>query len=150
MSRGNSDHESAAHLYRLIMVTTDLEHIGDSVSKSIITLAEKIRRKPAPALREGKEEIVDFYRQTINDLSEVLAAFTMNMRRWRGQFTHGKAPATHSTTDSSNRHMDRLFSRKPESLQTTSIHVDLIEEIRRIDHFVFRISAHILKVPNAG
>ena len=43
-------------------------------------------------------------------------------------------------------HMERLFNRKPESLQTTSIHSDLLEEIRRIDHFVFRISAHLLKI----
>ncbi|MBN1306697.1 MAG: Na/Pi cotransporter family protein [Chitinispirillaceae bacterium] len=148
MSRGELDNESAAHVYRLIMVTTDLEHIGDSVSKSIITLAEKIDASPLPLSAEGREEIVGFYRQTITDLNEVLAAFSMNDTELAQAVFSRKKSRDELYDRLFNRHMDRLFNRKPESLQTTSIHVDLLEEIRRIDHFVFRISAHILKVSN--
>ena len=149
MSRQELDAESAALAYQLIMITTDLEHIGDSVSKSVVILAEKIDTSPLPLSTEGRQEIIDFYRQTITDLSEVLAAFTMNDTVLARSVYDRKRARDARYDQLFNRHMDRLFNRKPESLQTTSIHIDLLEEIRRIDHFVFRISAHILKIHNA-
>jgi phosphate:Na+ symporter len=131
------------------MVTTDLEHIGDSVSKTIINLAEKIDTSPLPLSPEGKTEILDFFRQTITDLNEVLAAFTMNNHELARSIYNRKKERDTRYDQLFSRHMDRLFNRKPESLQTTSIHIDLLEEIRRIDHYVFRISAHLLKIYNA-
>lgn len=149
MSRQELDDDSAALAYELIMITTDLEHIGDSISKSVITLAEKIDASPLPLSAEGKEEIIGFYRQTITDLSEVLAAFTMSDTALARKVYDRKPDRDSHYDHLFSHHMDRLFNRKPESLQTTSIHIDLLEEIRRIDHFVFRISAHILKIHNA-
>ena len=148
MSRGELDAESAALVYRLIMVTTDLEHIGDIVSKSIIILAEKIDSSPLPLSSEGKAEIMDFYDHTITDLKNVLAAFNMNDTNAASAVYERKAINDEQFSRLFNRHMERLFNRKPESLQTTSIHIDLLEEIRRIDHFVFRIAARILKISN--
>lgn len=149
MSRQELDAESAALTYQLIMITTDLEHIGDSVSKSVVRLAEKIDMSPHPLSKEGKEEILLFYRQTITDLNEVLAAFTMsNTNLARMVYDRKQKRDTHYD-QLFNHHMNRLFRQKKESLQTTSIHIDLLEEIRRIDHFVFRISAHILEIHNA-
>ncbi|MBN1759437.1 MAG: Na/Pi cotransporter family protein [Chitinispirillaceae bacterium] len=149
MSRQELDADSAAHAYQLIMITTDLEHIGDSVSKSVVKLAEKIDASPLPLSEEGKEEIIGFYRQTTADLIEVLAAFTMNNTDLALTVFNRKQERDAHYDQLFGHHMDRLFNRKPESLQTTSIHIDLLEEIRRIDHFVFRVSAHILKIHNA-
>jgi phosphate:Na+ symporter len=146
MSKEELDNESADYTYKLLMITTDLEHIGDSISKNIINLAEKIDTSPLPLSTEGKEEILGFYRQAITDLGEVLAAFTMNKTDLAQMIFNRKKTRDEHYNQLFSRHMDRLFNRKPESLETTSIHIDLLEEIRRIDHFVFRISAHILKV----
>lgn len=146
MSKEELDNESADYVYKLLMITTDLEHIGDCISKSLIHLAEKIDTSPLPLSAEGKDEILGFYRQAITDLGEVLAAFTMNRTDLAQAIFNRKKMRDTRYNLLFNRHLDRLFSRKPESLQTTSIHIDLLEEIRRIDHFVFRISAHILQV----
>ncbi|MBN1549888.1 hypothetical protein JW979_00405, partial [bacterium] len=78
-----------------------------------------------------------------------LAAFTMSNLDLARTIYNRKNSRDELFATLFNRHMDRLFDRKPESLKTTSIHSDLLEEIRRIDHFVFRISAHVLKIHNA-
>jgi phosphate:Na+ symporter len=144
---GELDKKSADYSYQLIMVTTDLEHIGDSISKNVIVLAEKIIQSPLPLSVAGKSELLDFYRHTITDLSETLAAFTIADFDLAATVANRKKSRDELYGQLFNHHLDRLFNRKPESLQTTSIHIDLLEEIRKIDHYAFRIAGHILKLP---
>ncbi len=141
--------EQAKRTYQLIMVTTDIEHIGDIISKRIVELADKIASSPLPLSPEGKEEISRLFKLTVGRFKEVMAAFTMNDEQMaRGVFEH-KRESRALFEDFLSRHLDRLYKRKPESLQTTSIHVDLLEEIQRINHFSFRIAAHILEIHRA-
>jgi phosphate:Na+ symporter len=135
--------------YELIMVTTDIEHIGDIVSKSIITFAEKIDQSPTPLSQEGRQEIVDFFNTAIGLLREALAAFTISDIELARKIYGRKEAVKERFSSYVDRHMDRLYHRKTESLQTTSIHIDLLEEIQRINHFTFRIAAHVLKIYRA-
>jgi phosphate:Na+ symporter len=129
----------------LIMVTTDIEHIGDIVSKSIAELAEKMDRSPTPLSAEGKKEISDFFIVTIDLLREAFAAFTLNDRALAGKVFERKSAIKTQFSSFVDYHMNRLYKRKVESLQTTSIHIDLLEEINRINHFTFRIAGHVMK-----
>jgi phosphate:Na+ symporter len=138
--------EEAKRASMLIMVTTDLEHIGDIVSKSLVELAGKIDRSPVPLSTEGKQEIIDFFTATAALLSEALAAFTLNDRELAKK-VHGRKPEIGARFSSYvDFHVDRLYKHKVQSLQTTSIHIDLLEEINRINHFTFRIAEQVQKV----
>ena len=138
--------EEAKRASMLIMVITDLEHIGDIVSKSLVELAGKIDRSPVPLSTEGKQEIIVFFNATAGLLSEALAAFTLNDRELAKK-VYGRKPDIGARFSSYvDYHMDRLYKHKVQSLQTTSIHVDLLEEINRINHFTFRIAEQVQKV----
>jgi phosphate:Na+ symporter len=141
--------EEASRSYELIMVTTDIEHIGDIVSKSIIVFAEKIDRSPTPLSQEGRQELVDFFNIALGLLREALAAFTISDIELARKVYGRKEAVKDQFSSYVDRHMDRLYHRKTESLQTTSIHIDLLEEIQRINHFSFRIAAHVLKIYRA-
>ncbi|MGA2506717.1 MAG: Na/Pi cotransporter family protein [Chitinispirillaceae bacterium] len=141
--------DEASRAYELIMVTTDIEHIGDIVSKSIITFAEKIDQSPTPLSQEGRQEIVDFFNTAIGLLREAFAAFTISDIELARKIYGRKEAVKDRFSSYVDRHMDRLYHRKTESLQTTSIHIDLLEEIQRINHFTFRIAAHVLKIYRA-
>ncbi len=141
--------DEASRAYELVMVTTDIEHIGDIVSKSITEFAEKIDRSPTPLSAEGRQEIVDFFNTAIGLLREALAAFTISDRVLARKIYDRKESTKDLFSSYVDRHMNRLYNRKSESLQTTSIHIDLLEEIQRINHFTFRIAAHVLKIYRA-
>jgi phosphate:Na+ symporter len=149
MTREELDHEQATRSYELIMVTTDIEHIGDIISKSIISLSAKIESSPLPLSPEGKQEIIQFYSITVQMMKEAFAAFTISDSNLARRIFDRKKEVHEQYEQYLDRHMNRLYSRKPESLQTTSIHIDLLEEIQRINHFTFRIAAHVLKIFNA-
>lgn len=142
-------HEESAKAYELIMVTTELEHIGDIASKSIVELAGKIESSPYPLSAEGRQEILDFFEKTSDLLKKTIAAFTLNDKKLALEVFESKAVFKKDFEAYYNRHLERLYRRKIESLQTTSIHIDLIEEIDRINHFSFRIAAHVLSIYKA-
>lgn len=149
IAREELNPDQASKSYELLMITTDLEHIGDTVSKGIVPLSEKIESSPLPLSPEGRQEIQEFLEITSANFKEVIAAFVMNDQTLaRTVFERKKE--TYLTYDTLfDHHMIRLYNRKPESLQTTSIHSDLLEEIRRINHYSFRIAAHILHINKA-
>jgi phosphate:Na+ symporter len=149
IAREELGQDEASRSYELIMVTTDIEHIGDIVSKSITLFAEKIDRSPTPLSQEGLREIVAFFETSLNLLREALAAFTISDSELARRIFERKEAVKVQFTSFVNRHMDRLYRGKTESLQTSPIHVDLLEEIERINHFTFRIAAHILKIYRA-
>lgn len=142
--------EEAERVHELTMVTTDLEHIGDIVSKSILSFAEKIDHSPTPLSEEGRTELLAFFETTIDLLKQTLAGFTLDdaaiMRK-----IYDLKPGTKDQFEALvNQHMDRLYKQKKESLRTSSIHIDLLEEINRINHFTFRIVGNVLKIPRSG
>lgn len=149
ISREELNSDGAAKVYGLIMITTDLEHIGDTVSKGIAPLAERIESSPLPLSNEGRQEILDFFETTSANFKEVIAAFTMNDHILAGSVFGRKKEVYKLYDQLFEHHMNRLYNRKPESLQTTSIHSDLLEEIRSINHFSFRIADHILNIYKA-
>lgn len=145
ISREELNPEQASKAYQLIMVTTDLEHIGDLTSKGIAQLSEKIEFSPLPLSEEGKHEIMNFFEVTITNLKEVIAAFVLNDQLLASAVFQRKKEVYRTYDLLVEHHMNRLYLRKPESLQTTAIHSDLLEEIRRINYYAFRIATHMLK-----
>ena len=137
--------ETASRSYELIMITTDLEHIGDIISKSIVPLTEKIYESPVPLSAEGKREILEFLDRIIINFEDALVAFASN-DPIRAQIVLDRKHEIKTIYNQMfDRHMSRLYKNKAQSLQTTSIHVDLLEEICRINHFTTRITAGCLK-----
>lgn len=145
MSRGELENISADQAYQLIMLTTDLEHIGDSISKNVIVLADKIRQSPVPLSAEGKVELLTYYQKVITDLNDAMESMFSGDQLRADEVYRRKQERDTLYTQLFGQHLDRLFNRKPESLQTTSIHIDLLEEFRKIDHFVFRIAGHVAR-----
>ncbi|NLD99226.1 MAG: Na/Pi cotransporter family protein, partial [Fibrobacter sp.] len=148
ISREELNPDQTSQAYELIMITTDLEHIGDIVSKTIANLAEKIENSPLPLSSEGKQDILEFYDRSTTNLKEVLAAFVMRDHALAQSVSERKSEIRVTYDKLFERHMNRLYTRKPESLQTTAIHSDLLEEIRRINHYTFRIAENMLKENN--
>jgi Na+/phosphate symporter len=88
---------------------------------------------------------MDFFELTITNLKEVIAAFVLNDQLLASAVFQREKEVYRIYDLLFEHHMNRLYLRKPESLQTTSIHSDLLEEIRRINYYAFRIAAQIFK-----
>jgi phosphate:Na+ symporter len=144
ISREELGTDEAARAHELIMVATDIEHIGDIVSKSLTMLAGKMAGSPVPLSAEGKQEVVDFLSAAAQLLRDTLVAFASGDHELASRISGQKPQLKEKFESFVECHMQRLYRHKVESLQTTSIHIDLLEEIQRINHFSFRIAEHVL------
>jgi phosphate:Na+ symporter len=145
MGREELGNDESVRTSMLIILSTDIEHIGDIVSKSITELAEKIDRSPVPLSTEGREEINNFFSSSIDLLRETITAFSKGDGDLARTILGRKAAVESQFSSCIGFHMDRLYRHIAASLQTTSIHIDLLEEINRINHFTFRIADHVAK-----
>ncbi len=142
--------EDSRRSYELLMVTTDLEHIGDIVSKSIVVFAQKINDSTIPMPSSEKENLKRFYDKAIYLFSQTIEAFCKNDLNGASKIIAERNAFYERFESCCKHHFERLYHHHDPSLHQTAIFVDLMEEINRINDFTFRISAHMLGVGKAG
>jgi phosphate:Na+ symporter len=141
--------EQSSRAYTLIMITTELEHIGDIISKNIPSLTDKLAGKSLSLSGEGQREIERLYTETISRFRKSIDALSENdLESAQGIFDE-KQRFHESFQQYCDLHLDRLYRQNRTSLATTSIHMDILEEINRINHFTFRIAAHLCAIYRA-
>ncbi len=141
-------HESA-HAYELLMVTTDLEHIGDIVSKSIAPFAQKMDDSKLPFPDSEKQHVLDFYSKSCALLKNALKALADHDKALARSVYESRPQISDEFQGYCDKHLAGLYDKPAVAIQTTTIYIDLLEEIQRINSFVFRIAAHMLAIHRA-
>ncbi|MFP4415941.1 MAG: Na/Pi cotransporter family protein [Fibrobacterota bacterium] len=141
--------EDSRRSYELLMITTDLEHIGDIVSKSIVVFAKKLCEASSPLPSKEQKELFSFYEEAVYLFSQTMKAFENNNRSVAREVFEKRATLYARFESYCKHHFERLYHHHDSSLHQTAIHVDLMEEINRINLFTFRISAHLLGIAKA-
>ncbi len=139
-----SDGESR-RLYEIITLNTNLEHIGDIIDKNLRELAEKKIRKRYRFSPEGSAEIRDFHMRVTHSLQlalNVLASRDIALARQLFDEKPGMRAAERRATET---HYERLRSGVPESIETSSIHLDVLRDLKRIHGHVTAIAYPILE-----
>ncbi len=128
----------------LFFITDELEHIGDVVSKSLMVYAEKKIRQGFAFSDEGFGEIVAFHKQVEQSFRLALDALTTYDRGLaeKSRAERGKGMDTHITLH--NTHIERLKRGLQESIETSTIHLDLINDLERINFHISNIGYAIL------
>ncbi|MFW5775530.1 MAG: PhoU domain-containing protein, partial [Chitinivibrionales bacterium] len=149
LSESELSAEDSRRSYELLMITTDLEHIGDIVSKSIVVFARKISDSTPPLPSREQKELFAFYEEAMHLFSQTMEAFEKNNRAAAHEIFQRRTSLYARFESYCKRHFERLYRHHDSSLHQTAIHVDLMEEINRINIFTFRISAHLLGIAKA-
>jgi phosphate:Na+ symporter len=129
----------------LLHIVDELEHIGDVISKSLTVYAKKKIKSGFVFSKEGFSEIEGFFKfsgETLRMAIDALATFDNNLaikvkeRREEGRSLLSKYHDTH---------LDRLRKGFKESVETSTIHLDLISDLERINSHASNIGEHILQ-----
>lgn len=141
--------EQAARQIHLLNITTNLEAMGDIVNRDLVNLAKKLWRKNVTFSREGWEEIRDFFSKVTENYSLALAAFGDRSQELahkviRHERTLGELEATLKQN-----HLARLQTGLKESIDTSSIHLELLSELRRINTLLTVFAVAVIDRRNA-
>jgi phosphate:Na+ symporter len=118
--------------FELLLRTNDLENIGDIVDKNILELVRKNIKKGYVFSKEGWEEIQAFHTKVVECLRVSTAYFTSHDRTLAAKLMVLYEQIEDLTLDLSEQHVQRLHRGVKESLDTTSVHLDLLGNLQRI------------------
>jgi phosphate:Na+ symporter len=145
LSRRPLGEAESRRLFEIITLTTNLEHIGDIIDKNLRELAEKKIRKRYRFSEEGLAEIRDFHGRVSHSLQlalNVLASRDIGLAR---QLFDEKPAMRAAERRATENHYERLRSGVPESIETSSIHLDVLRDLKRIHGHITSIAYPILE-----
>lgn len=111
----------------------NLEHVGDIIDSHLSAIAEKRLSRQVKFSAEGAAELADFYRQTLENLQLAQSVFLTCNPVLARQLMAAKVAVRQVERRSSLRHLERIGGRLPEALDTSSMHLDILRDLKQIN-----------------
>jgi phosphate:Na+ symporter len=145
VSRAEMSEEESRRYIEILTFTTNLEHIGDIIDKNLMELATKKIRHNYSFSPEGVEEIRRFHGQIMNAIQLAFNVFaTRDLTLARRLFAE-KSTMRAAASKAADSHFARLREGRPESIETSSIHLDVIRDLKRIHGHIVSVAYPILE-----
>jgi phosphate:Na+ symporter len=140
-----SDEESRRYV-EIIMFTTNLEHIGDIVDKNLMELAAKKIKNRYAFSNEGLEEIRRFHARVMDNMRLAFNVFATRDVAMARRLLAEKATTRAAELAAADSHFARLREGRPESIETSAIHLDVMRDLKRINGHLTSVAYPILEV----
>lgn len=145
LSEESFDPKEADRYIQILTYATNLEHIGDIIDKSLMDMAEKKSSAQSAFSKEGLSEIKSFHSQVLQNMRMAQAIFMSEDPKLAAHLVAGKDDIREAANETAMEHFKRLQSGKKSSLDTSSIHLDIIRDYRRINSYITRVAYAILE-----
>jgi phosphate:Na+ symporter len=128
----------------IIDYAINLEHIGDIVEKGLLP---EVTKKIAQGLKfsdDGFAELQQLFQLTIDNLriaQTIMITRDINLAK---QLMERKIEVRHMEKRSSERHLERLRDGRTDSLQTSSLHLDILRDLKRINAHIVSVAHPIM------
>jgi phosphate:Na+ symporter len=139
LSRAALSEDDAHRQMEILSVVSNLESIGDVIDKNLMELAKKRINKEVEFSREGWEEIEDFHAKVAENLELALSAFNSRDVSLAQKVVRHKSNLKNLAQTYYENHMMRLQKGLVESMETSSIHLDVLTNLRRINSYITAI-----------
>jgi phosphate:Na+ symporter len=136
--------EQAERETALIFVIVNLEEIGDVIDKNLMELAEKKIRGNHVFSPQGWREIADLHAKVVENLELALAALAAGDREVAEKVIRHKSVVNTMERQLRQAHIERLHEGLRESIDTSSIHLDLLASLKRANSLVTGIAYAVL------
>ncbi|MGE0154052.1 MAG: Na/Pi cotransporter family protein [Reyranellaceae bacterium] len=144
VSREQLDDADSRRTIDVLTFTTNLEHIGDIIDKNLMELAAKKIKHNLRFSDEGFAEIQRMHERLSDNLALALNVFMSGDVRMARQLLGEKIRFREMERGASESHMSRLASGRPETLATSSLHLDVIRDLKRINSHLTAVAYPIL------
>ncbi len=124
--------ESQSHMIRLISFAADLESVADVIDHNLLEMAQKKHALKLEFSEEGWKELTEIHR-SVSELAELsLTSFQSQDQDLAAKVIYHKRQIRKLETRLREAHIERLAQKRPESINTSSIHIDALGEYRRL------------------
>ncbi|MFP5078424.1 Na/Pi cotransporter family protein [Rhizobium sp. YIM 134829] len=144
LGRNGLAEDNARRSIAIIDYAINLEHVGDIIEKGLVA---QVRKKVSQGLsfsEAGFEELSRFFELTIDNLRIAQTIFVTGDIHLARRLMEVKVEVRNLEKQSAERHFARLREGQAASLQTSSLHLDMLRDLKRINAHIVSVAHPIM------
>ena len=133
------------HCQELVAACVKLEQVGDIIVRNMLTHVQKMRDRKITFTPEGERELTDMHRQV---LANARLAFNVIVNRDTAiarTLVEQKDKLREIERLTSQKHFERLREGTPASIESSSIHLDTIRDLKEINALLASLAYPVLE-----
>jgi phosphate:Na+ symporter len=132
LTRGSLDEREGRRAMEIISFAINLEHIGDIIDRNLCEVAAKKIKRKLQFSSEGADELTAFHKRVLESLKIAFGIFMSGDPTEARKLLADKTQVRGAELAAAERHLERLREGRPETLETTSLHLDILRDLKRI------------------
>jgi len=145
ITRESLDEVDGRRAMEIIAFTINLEHIGDIIDKNLMELAVKKIKHKYQFSKEGAAELAAFHQRVVENLKLAFGVFMSGDVKVARKLIEEKAQLRSAELAAAESHLARLREGRPESIETTSLHLDVLRDLKRIHSHICSVAYPVLE-----
>jgi phosphate:Na+ symporter len=145
LTRGSLDEREGRRAMEIVSFAINLEHIGDIIDKNLCELAIKKIKRRYQFSPEGAAELTTFHKRICGSLQVAFGVFMTGDVAAARRLIREKAELRSIELAAGERHFERLREGRPESIETSSLHLDILRDLRRIHSHICSVAYPVLE-----
>lgn len=145
LAREGLSEENSQRSVSIIGYAINLEHIGDIVERSLLPQVNKKATLGLKLSPEGYSELKTLFDLTIDNLRIAQTIFVTRNFHLARQLMEMKVEVRQMEKHSAERHLLRLRDGRADSLQTSSLHLDMLRDLKRINAHIVSVAHPIME-----
>ena len=129
----------------IMQFTINMEHVGDIIERMLIDVAEKKIQRGLSFSEAGMAEIGELHARLLGNLQLAVAVFLNGDLKSAQQLIDEKVDFRELEMRYADSHLQRLSGNTPQSIETSSLHLDLLSDFKRVNSLFCSVAYPILE-----
>jgi phosphate:Na+ symporter len=145
LTRDSLDEREGRRAMEIVSFAINLEHVGDIIDKNLCELAVKKSKRRYQFSAEGAAELVSFHKRVCESLRIAFSVFMRGDVEAARRLVREKAELRSIELAAGERHFERLREGRAESIETSSLHLDILRDLKRIHSHICSVAYPVLE-----
>ena len=145
ISREALDEKDGRRWAEIISLTINLEHVGDVIERILVDIKDKKIAHRLSFSEAGMQELANLHAKLVANLRLGLSVFLTGDVKSAQMLLAEKEKFRDLERSYASQHLDRLADQSVQSIETSSLHLDIISDMRRINSFFCSTAYPILE-----
>jgi phosphate:Na+ symporter len=145
ISREALEAREARRWTEIIQFTINMEHVGDIIERLLQDIAERKIQHGFSFSEAGLQEIMDLHARLLANLKLAICVFLNGDLKTAQQLIAEKVTFREVELSYADRHLHRLSENTLQSVETSSLHLDLLSDFKRMNSLFCSVAYPILE-----
>jgi phosphate:Na+ symporter len=145
LTRESLGERDALRAMEIISFSINLEHVGDIIDKNLMEVASKKIKRQIAFSPEGAAELTAFHQEVCDNLKLAFGVFMTGDLKSARQLVTEKATLRAAEFAAAENHLARLRAGRSESIESSSLHLDILRDLKRIHSHICSVAYPVLE-----